>query len=80
LSLEVDTMRIRLSSEEPHLKAWYNVSNVTHISQLKKALCADLKALSDGATVASELDLLLDDFELLDESSIDVLREGDLVR
>jgi hypothetical protein len=72
-------MRIRVSSEEPRLKAWYNLTNAITIGQLKRALCTDLKALNDASTLASELDLLLDDFELLDESSVNVLREGDLV-
>jgi hypothetical protein len=79
LTFTLDMMRIRLSAEEPPLKAWFNVESKSNILQLKRAMCKDVHALHDIGVDAPELELLLDDFELLDESSVDVLREGDLI-
>jgi hypothetical protein len=72
-------MRIRLSSETPALKAWYNVGDSSTISALKNALCADVRTFKDAGVQPAAIELLLDDFGLLDESTTDVLHEGDIL-
>jgi hypothetical protein len=74
-------MRIRFQADftQPPLKAWFNVGNAATISELKRALITGVKGLQDARAEGSDLVLLLDDFEVLDESPIDVLREGELI-
>ncbi|KZT21227.1 hypothetical protein NEOLEDRAFT_1181852 [Neolentinus lepideus HHB14362 ss-1] len=70
--------RIRLGSTDPPLKAWFSVpSHVATVRDLKKSLCSDIDALDDVAP--ERVTLLLDEFELLDDSPINVLRDGDLL-
>lgn len=70
-------MRLKLQAEPPFppLKAWFPVpTNIHSINNLKSSLKSAFKVLT-----SFEFDLFLDDFELLDESVLDVLRDGDLV-
>ncbi|TFK45465.1 hypothetical protein OE88DRAFT_1211732 [Heliocybe sulcata] len=70
--------RVRLGSTDPPLKAWFSVPNhVATVRDLKKSLCADIDALHD--VTPDRVTLLLDEFELLDDSPINVLRDGDLL-
>lgn len=76
--------RIRLTSAPPlpPLKAWFSISVIAvdaPVSDLKSHLCSTLQILRDAELQASDIELLFDDFELLSESRVDVLRDGDLV-
>ncbi|KAI0759711.1 hypothetical protein BD413DRAFT_722109 [Trametes elegans] len=74
-------MRIKVESVAPlpHIKAWFSTSAVPTIFDLKTSLCSDLPLLHFGHIRPGDILLLLDDFELLDSSPIDVVRDGDLV-
>lgn len=79
-------LRIQTLAPLPELKAWYfadsdtlsdNVlSTVTH---LKQAICLQVPALRQLGVNGHQLVLLLDNFELLDDSPLNVVRDGDLV-
>ncbi|KAF8304787.1 hypothetical protein DL93DRAFT_2090101 [Clavulina sp. PMI_390] len=78
----------------PTIKAWFAVPDsnnnagpssllqhelpISTINDLKFALCSKIHDLTNAAGPA-EIKLLLDDFELLDQSPIEVLKDGDLV-
>ena len=72
-------MRIKVECGPPlpSLKAWFVVPAVSTVAELKDALCTGLPAL--GHTSADDLTLILDGFELIDSSSIDVVRDGELL-
>lgn len=74
-------MRVKVESVAPlpHVKAWFSAQAIPTIFDLKTSLCSDLFALKDGPINPEDLVLLLDDFELLDSSPIDVVRDGDLI-
>ncbi|EJF63140.1 hypothetical protein DICSQDRAFT_56957 [Dichomitus squalens LYAD-421 SS1] len=74
-------MRVKVESVAPlpHLKAWFTLNAIPTVHDLKTALCIDLLPFRDAAVHAQQLTLLLDDFELLDSSPIDVVRDGDLI-
>ncbi|KAI0250504.1 hypothetical protein BJV78DRAFT_1283123 [Lactifluus subvellereus] len=77
-------MRIRILSQSdqsnlPHFRSWFNVDKETTVASLKFSLCASVPALRDAHVHVSDLVLLLDDFELLDNSTVHILRDGDLV-
>jgi len=77
-------MRIRILSQPdqtnlPQFRSWFNVDKETTIASLKFSLCASVPAIRDAHLHVSDLVLLLDDFELLDNSTVHILRDGDLV-
>lgn len=76
-------MRIRVLAEPqsgaPQVKSWFNVEQESTVGALKLSLCASISALREARVRAVELVLLLDDFELLDNTAVHVLRDGDLV-
>ncbi|KAH9928946.1 uncharacterized protein B0H18DRAFT_999521, partial [Fomitopsis serialis] len=74
-------MRIKLQSFPPLpiCRAWFSVHSATTVEELKSVLCKELPALLDSDLESREIDLVLDDFELLDFSPIDVIRDGDLI-
>ncbi|KAL5508059.1 hypothetical protein ACEPAH_5677 [Sanghuangporus vaninii] len=79
-------MRFRVASRPPvkPLKAWFDIHNdgsVIDILGVKSQLCSRLPQLvEDGTIVApTEISLFIDDFELLDDSGLDVIKENDLV-
>ncbi|KAI0643595.1 hypothetical protein C8Q79DRAFT_1022626 [Trametes meyenii] len=74
-------MRLKVESVAPlpHVKAWFSTNAVPTILDLKASLCSDLSPLSHDRVRPQDVLLLLDDFELLDSSAIDVVRDGDLV-
>lgn len=76
-------MRIRVLAEPqsgvPQVKSWFNVEQESTVGALKLSLCASISALREARVKAVELVLLLDDFELLDNTAVHVLRDGDLV-
>ena len=73
-------MRIKVECGPPlqPLKVWFVVpAAVSSVAELKNSLCAELSALN---RVSSEdLVFSLDGFELIDSSSIDVVRDGELI-
>jgi hypothetical protein len=79
-----DAMRVRLSASlgAEAIKAWFNVdtSTLLTILDLKTKLCSSLDALRDLCLASTDVQLLVDGFELLDDSTVDVLREGDLIQ
>ncbi|KAI0662818.1 hypothetical protein C8Q70DRAFT_473304 [Cubamyces menziesii] len=74
-------MRVKVESVPPlpHVKAWFSANALPSILDLKNSLCADLQPLSNEHVLPDHILLLLDDFELLDSSPIDVVRDGDLI-
>ena len=77
-------MRIRILSQSeqtnlPVIRSWFNVDRESTVTSLKLSLCASLPALRDARVRAEELVLTLDDFELLNGSPINILRDGDLI-
>ncbi|KAH8118299.1 hypothetical protein DFH11DRAFT_1566691 [Phellopilus nigrolimitatus] len=80
-------MRFRLATKPPlnSLKAWFdledNVSGLD-IFGVKKQICnrlRDLRDEDDAPLYADGLSLSIDDFDLLDDSSAQVIKENDLV-
>jgi hypothetical protein len=77
-------MRLRVLSVPPlpDLKAWFSTNPLDHlatVSDLKKLVCSRIPALDDANIQDASLVFVLDDFELLNESGIDVVRDGDLI-
>jgi hypothetical protein len=83
--IPVPLMRIRILSEFeqqtnlPVIRSWFNVDGENTVTSLKLSLCASLPALRDAHVRVEELVLTLDDFELLNDSPIHILRDGDLI-
>lgn len=76
-------MRIRVLAESqsgvPQVRSWFNVEQENTVASIKSSLCTSISALREARVQATELVLLLDDFELLDNTTVDILRDGDLV-
>jgi hypothetical protein len=78
-------MRVRILSESeqqtnlPQIRSWFNVDKENNVGSLKLSLCASVPALRDAHVRSTELVLMLDGFELLNDSSIHILRDGDLI-
>ncbi|KAH9007269.1 hypothetical protein EDB86DRAFT_2870947 [Lactarius hatsudake] len=76
-------MRIRVLAESqsgvPQVRSWFNIEQEHSVASLKSSLCTSVSALRDARVQASDLVLLLDDFELLDDTAVHILRDGDLV-
>ncbi|KAF8590267.1 hypothetical protein K439DRAFT_174719 [Ramaria rubella] len=73
-------IRLQLSAPLPTLRAWFLIhQNVTDIQSLKHTICTQLSALKDLEVSSDQLFLEMDDFELLEDTSIDLVREGDLL-
>ena len=72
-------LKVETVAPLPHVKAWFGANAIPTIHDLKPSLCADLPPLRGAAVHPRDLILLLDDFELLDSSPIDVVRDGDLI-
>ncbi|KAF8960257.1 hypothetical protein BDZ97DRAFT_1760892 [Flammula alnicola] len=77
-------MRIRIQTHSPlpEIKAWFvpDVHNLPDtIYDLKEALCWRVQALKDGQYHGQNLILLLEDFELLNDSPFSAVRDGDLI-
>ncbi|KAI0786529.1 hypothetical protein C8Q75DRAFT_808499 [Abortiporus biennis] len=74
-------MRIKFESSPPLpiFKAWFYITKEKTLSELKTGLAAQISS-NGNKFLASDLLLLLDDFELLDSSSVEILREGDTIQ
>ncbi|KAL6304079.1 hypothetical protein BKA93DRAFT_733737 [Sparassis latifolia] len=73
-------MRVKIESVAPlpTVKAWYSVHSTSSVSEMKARLCSELQPFH-GRVRAQDIVLVLEDFELLDSSPIDVVRDGDLI-
>jgi hypothetical protein len=79
-------MRIRIQTLPPlpGLKSWFipaaHQGLLSSIADFKAVLSTSVVLLKDAGVQRGDIQLLLDDFELLDESRFDdALRDGDLV-
>jgi hypothetical protein len=72
-------LRILATPPLPELRAWFSVESSSTIAELKRDLCGRVNALRDAGLRGCDICLVLDEFELLDESSHTVLRDGDLI-
>ena len=85
IAVPLTPMRIRILSEFeeqtnlPVIRSWFNLDTENTVTSLKLSLCASVPALRDTHVRAEELVLTLDDFELLSDSPIHILRDGDLI-
>lgn len=74
-------MRLKISTVHPlsPFKAWFVldtlVDNVYTIAHLKRTLCARLPLVLPDNNII----LVMDDYDLLDDSPISILRDGDAV-
>ena len=73
------SMRVKIECGPPlpSLKVWFVVPAVATIAELKDALCSELPALAHLSVEG--LTLTLEGFELIDSSSIDVIRDGEVI-
>ena len=77
-------MRLRLQtfSPLPELKAWFipEIQDVQEtVFTLKELVCQGIPQLRANQIHAQDLVFLLDGFELLNDSPISVVRDGDLI-
>lgn len=74
-------MRIRIQTQAPlpELKAWFVPDTLESVFNLKQALCQRVPALRAAQCHPKNLVLMLDGFELLDDSPFDAVRDGDLI-
>ena len=72
-------VKVECTPPLPSTKAWFIVPPVETVSDVKEALCYDLPGLQNAQTAPSQITLYLDGFELLDATSVDVVRDGDLL-
>jgi len=76
-------LRIQTFPPLPDFKAWFSFEAhqvPNSIRELKELLCSDIVVLKGAGVSAEGIQLLLDDFELLNESSFTAaLRDGDLL-
>lgn len=73
-------LRIQTFSPLPELKAWYSTdASDGTISHLKHDICLQVPPLRQFGVNGPHLVLLLDNFELLDDSPLSVVRDGDLI-
>ena len=77
-------LRIQTYNPLPDVKAWFNLdvqapSLPTSIYDLKETLCLRFQGLKAQSLSGQDLILLLDDFELLNDSPFSAVRDGDLI-
>lgn len=76
-------LRLQTSAPLPALKCWFSLpsnAGLNEFGTLKEHLCSELDVFTQADVSPSNLQLLLDDFELLDDSPLDILRDGDLLQ
>ena len=77
------SMRLRIQTyiPLPEIKAWFipDVQSAASVYDLKEALCLRFQALKARKFSGKDLILLLDDFELLNDSPFSAVRDGDLI-
>jgi hypothetical protein len=76
-------LRIQTLPPLPDLKAWFIPDphkTPDSIREFKRTLCSSVVVLKEEDVASDDIQLLLDDFELLDESPFAAaLRDGDLI-
>ena len=82
LSLHTSLMRVKVECGPPlpAIKAWFAVPAVLTVHDLKESVCSGIPALHELGIAADNFTFVVDGFELLDTSAIDVVRDGDLIR
>jgi hypothetical protein len=77
------TIRVRLTTHPPlpPLKAWFDVDNTkcNSILDLKRAICSQVKLFRDAQLHPRQIGLVIDDWDLLAESNLSVIRDGEIV-
>lgn len=74
-------MRLKISTVHPlsPFKAWFSLDtladNVYTVAHLKRTLCARLPL----GLIDHNITLVMDDYDLLDDSPVSILRDGDTV-
>ena len=75
-------LRIQTCNPLPEIKAWFipDVQSAASVYDLKEALCFGFQSLKARKFSGGDLILLLDDFELLDDTPFSAaVRDGDLI-
>jgi hypothetical protein len=75
-------LRILTTPPLPDVKAWFSTLPLdpsATVADFKTDICSRIQSLKDARIHADDIALVLDDFDLLNESSIDVVRDGDLI-
>lgn len=76
-------LRVQTIPPLPELKAWF-IPDIQAafptINDLKLSFCASIPTLRNANLAGSDLTLHLDGFDLLGESPLDVVRDGDLIQ
>jgi hypothetical protein len=75
-------LRIQTYNPLPDIKAWFIPDAQTapvSVYDLKELICLRFQALKARKISGKDLVLLLDDFELLNDSPFSVVRDGDLI-
>ena len=77
----VKTSHIQTFNPLPEIRTWFipDVQNAVSVYNLKKVLCLGLQALKDHKFSGKDLILLLDNFELLNDSPFSAVRDGYLI-
>ena len=73
------SMRVKISANPPLplVRAWFPLHSTSTIAAFKSLLCTSLPAFSN--ITPTSLYLSIDGFELLDNSELTVVRDGDLI-
>ncbi|KAF8516018.1 hypothetical protein BU17DRAFT_93130 [Hysterangium stoloniferum] len=73
--------RVRLESSHPLpiLKVWFLLPDNSNVESFKVSLCERLAVLRDASISPGQLTLEVDGFELPGESTIDLIRETDII-
>ena len=82
--VSTSSMRLRIQTYNPlpDIKAWFipDLQSVPKsIYDLKETLCLRFQALKGQKLSGKDLILLLDNFELLDDSPFSAVRDGELI-
>ena len=75
-------LRIVTNAPLPPLKAWFfdgSLQPSATILDLKDAICSHIHSFRDAHIQGREIALSLNEFELLNELGINVVRDGDLI-
>jgi hypothetical protein len=77
------SVRIRLLafSPLPPLRAWFDVNpgQCPTIAELKVAICTRVKILRDAQVKPEQFVLVVDEWETLSDSTVEIIRDGEIV-
>ncbi|KAF8516678.1 hypothetical protein JB92DRAFT_2909916 [Gautieria morchelliformis] len=73
-------IRLQSSARLPSFRVWFLIpQHVADVPSLKLVICTQLPALKGLDISPAQLILEIDDFELIDECDIDLVRDGDIL-